>query len=93
MQYSLRSQELCVKTKDQYFLFTKRLYTRSVQQNTTSEVLKYGLSLQGPFVKTEGLVIHGISRAVWMINILQYGKTKLLRKVTDNFPKLFKNLF
>ena len=55
------------------------------------EVLKYGPSLRGPFVETEGLVFHGTARAIRLKNrLLNDNNEKIPRtqpELADNFPK------
>ena len=50
------------------------------------EVMKYGPSLQDPFVKTEGLIFHGNARAIQSVASC-VTKMKILQKFTENFPK------
>ena len=64
---------------------------KSALRNTKAEFLKYGPSLRGPCVKTEGLVFHGTVRAIWLINSLLYDQNKNIpnihRQFADNFSK------
>ena len=60
----------------------------AVLWNTKPEVLKYGPSLRGPCVKNEGLVFHGMARAIRLINSYYMAKTKIFRTFTDNFPAI-----
>ena len=57
------------------------------------EVLKYGPSLRGPYVKNEDLVFHGTALAIRLINSLLYDN-KIFRTFTNNLPTILgKNIF
>ena len=64
----------------------------SDERLTKLEVLRYGPSLRGPCVKSEGLVFHGTARAIRLINSLLSGKNKIFQTFTENFPKIFQRL-
>ena len=55
--------------------------------NTKPEVLKYVQSLQGPRVKSEGLVFHGTARAIRLINSLLDGKNENIPNIHRQFSE------
>ena len=72
-------------------LFINRI-ARAVPWNTEPEVLKYGQSLRGPCVKNEGLVFHGMARAIPFYYI---AKTKIFHTIHREFADnlIFKNYY
>ena len=61
---------------------------RAIPLNTKIEVLKYGPSLRGPCVKSDGLVFHGTEREIRLINSLFSGKNENIQYCSPNYTKL-----
>ena len=84
-----------------YLLFINRM-RGPYREILSPKVLRYGPSLRSPCVKNEGLVFHGTTRAIRLINSLLFGKNENIpnidRQFTDNsqkniFTKLVQNHF